>query len=158
LGGEPEAAPPADPLASLTQDLLLAANELRNRLLDDALIVQVSADDPLLRALREQYGPWRAWSSRGRRAVNLHIPAPRLARQQERRYWPKIGTRPLRRCVAPLKSWSVCRRHRDELRALIATFRAQMRWTQRLRESSLPHSAPCRRCWASPIHCSPPIQ
>ncbi len=137
LGGEPEAALPADPLASLTQDLLLAANELRNRLLDDALIVQVSADDPLLRALREQYGPVAGMVEPvGGGLFNLHIPAPRLARQQEAALLAQdwnATTQALRRAAQELVGLPVG--IEDELRALIATFRAQMRWTQRLRES-----------------------
>ena len=139
FGPKTEPATPLDPLTSLTQDLLLAANELRNRLLDDALIVQASGDDPLLRAVQKHYGPQEGIVERlGGGLYNLHVPVPHLVRQQEAALlsqdWNAI-TQALRRAAQKLVGLPAD--IEDELRALVAAFRAQMHWTQRLRESFL---------------------
>ena len=136
-GGEAEAEQPADPLADLTQDLLLAANELRNRLVDDALIVQVSANDPLLAACRrDDARPAGCVEPLGGGLYNLHVPVPRLARRQEAALlaqdWGEI-TQALRRAAQDLLG--LPRDIEGELRGLIADFRAHMGWRQRLRES-----------------------
>jgi len=137
FGGEPKSATEPDPLATLTQDLLLSANELRNRLLDDALIAQASADDPLLRALRKHYGGAEGIVEPvGNGLYNLHVPVPRLVRQQETAMlaqdWGEV-TQALRRAAQGLLG--LPSGIEGELRARIADFRAQMRWPQRLREA-----------------------
>jgi hypothetical protein len=134
LGTEPELAPAPNPLANLTQDLLLGANELRNRLLDDALIVRASADDPLLHTLRERSAG--VVEPLGDGLYNLHVPVPRRVRQQEgallAQDWGEV-TQTLRRAARGLTGLPPD--IEGELRALIADFRRQMGWGQRLRES-----------------------
>ncbi|MBM3187882.1 MAG: GTPase domain-containing protein [Chloroflexi bacterium] len=131
-----------DPLASLSQDLLLSANELRNRLLDDALIVQATEGDPLLAAVRAEasrpapdgLAPLVEPLDSG--LYNLHVPAPRAIREQEAvilaQDWQEV-TAVLREAAERLLGLPLD--IEEELRALVGQFRAGMGWAQRLRET-----------------------
>ena len=125
-----------DPLATLSQGLLLSANELRNRLLDDALIVQVAEGEPLLAAVRAQGAPGILIEPLDSGLYNVHIPVPRAVRRQEAAIlaqdWEGI-TATLRRTAERLVGLPAD--IEEELRALVADFRAEMGWMQRLRES-----------------------
>ena len=81
-------APPPDLSSSLSQDLLLAANALRNSLMDDALIVPVGRNDALLDQVRavlrgNPAQPVPLIEALDKGTYNLHIPAPDSVRQRE---------------------------------------------------------------------------
>ena len=135
------AAPQADPLSALSQDLLLSANELRNRLLDDALIVQVNEGDPLLRAARTEFGAADESTAPVVEPLdsglyNVHVPVPHIVREQEgailAQDWQET-VHVLQDAAQHLLGLPVD--IEDELHALVAEFRACMGWAQRLRES-----------------------
>lgn len=133
--------PPAPPDLSgaVTQGLLLAANELRNRLLDDKLIVPVTRDDALFaEAERLQ----RAASASvtieplGSGRYNLHVPAPYAVQRQEAALlaqdWAMTTAR-LRTAAEELVG--LPGDIERELTDAVLSFRQDMAWSQRLREA-----------------------
>lgn len=127
----------------LGRDLLLSANGLRNRLMDDALIVRVTQGDELLNAarhtLRQGAGGHTAGpriESLGGGTYNLHFAAPDAVRGQEEAMlaqdWEST-TRVLREAVGELVGLPMG--VEQELRAQIADFRQGMSWRQRTREA-----------------------
>ncbi len=133
--------PAPDPEAALSQDLLLAANVLRNRLMDDRLIVRVARKDPLFSAVER--ARWSAASAdapiveaSGEGTFNLHIHVPPIVRQQEEallaQNWGAIAQelRAVAHTLLGLPSDI-----EEELKALVVEFRAQMGWRERLHET-----------------------
>jgi hypothetical protein len=131
----------ADLPSTLSQDLLLAANALRNSLMDDALIVSVGRNDALLERVRETLRAGRAdpaplIEALDKGAYNLHIPAPDVVRRCEpemlRQDWTRVAAtlhEVANRLVGlPLDI-------ERELRASVIEFRQRMGWLQRLRET-----------------------
>jgi hypothetical protein len=135
------AGPALDPEALLSQDMLLAANVLRNRLMDDRLIVRVTRQDPLFSAVeRSRSGAPAADAPiiepTGEGTLNLHIQVPAVARQQESTLlaqdWEAI-TQEFRQVAHQLLGLPTD--IEQELRALVVEFRAQMGWQERMREA-----------------------
>ena len=127
----------AEPEETLSHDLLLSANALRNRLLDDALILRVSKDHPLVEASRAaRMVTDTIIEPLGAGLFNLHVPAPSIVREHEEAMlaqdWAQT-TEVLRRAAKQLLGMPTD--IEDELASLIRQFRAEMGWTQRLRES-----------------------
>ena len=85
--------PPRDLHAELGRSLLEAANALRNRLVDDHLIVRVGEDDALYRAAREAARAAGRRGDEGEAPVgvealggglyNLHVPVPQAVQREE---------------------------------------------------------------------------
>ena len=140
--GTREGAPPAEDLEKQVQhDLLMAANAVRNRLLEEPLVVQVRGDHPLLaraRSLAEasnaEQRPVVEAVSRG--VFALQVPTPALARQRVAEVlaedWQAISAQ-LDRAATDLVSLPAGI-DRD-LREKVIQFRQEMGWGQRLRES-----------------------
>jgi hypothetical protein len=121
---------------------------MRNRLLDDALIVRVSEGDPLLADMRAlgvpllvrregmELPPAPIIEPLGSGLYSLHVPVPESVRALESSLvaqdWESV-TRILGEATAGLVG--LPGDIEDELREMIVTFRQGMRWTQRLRES-----------------------
>jgi len=136
--------PPAEAKPNLEQDLLLAANALRNRLMDDALIVRAGSDDALLQATRRAERQTDKESPPvdvvieplGIRTYNLHFSAPRLVQQQEQALlaqdWERISAE-LGEAAHALVGLPPD--IESELRALVLRFRDQMSWHQHVREA-----------------------
>lgn len=123
---------------ALSQSLLEAANNLRNRLMDDHLIVQVSAQDDLYRAVRAagQVGPAvPAVEAVGPGLYNLHFPVPQAVQREEgvlrHQDWHAVS-RSLQEAVPGLVG--LPEGIAEELRAAVRAFRSGMTVTQRLRE------------------------
>lgn len=138
----PSAPPgPNDLPESLGQSLLLAANALRNRLLDTSLIVRASRHDAILEAARAalngrdlpegalrleavDHGVW-----------NIHLNAPDLVAQQlgymAEQDWPAVA-HDLQAAADGLIG--LPGNIRNELRQAVLTFRGRMSLGQRLRE------------------------
>jgi hypothetical protein len=138
-------APAGDVRAELENDLLLAANDLRNRLMDDPLIVPVSGDAPLLRqacALAREAGPGEAAlpviESLGGAGghYNVHLAVPAVVREQAAALlaqdWAEVS-RVLRAGAADLAGLPA--EIEDELRQSVRAFRGEMGIWQRLRET-----------------------
>jgi hypothetical protein len=134
--------PPVEVLRErLGRDLLLSANALRNRLMDDALIMRVGEGDELLRAVEsvardegDDTGPMIEPLGSG--TYNLHLPAPERVRAQEETMLAQdwaATTRTLQRAVHELVGLPTG--VEQELRAQIADFRQSMSWQQRVREA-----------------------
>ena len=126
---------------TLEQDLLLAANGLRNQLLDDHLIVRVGTGDAFLAISRmaaqdttEGHGP--TIESVGRGAHNVHIPVPEAVRKLEDEMlgqdW-EATSQVLQRAARDLAGLPAG--IGAELRRSVESFRSQMNWRQRLRET-----------------------
>ncbi len=137
-----EAEPAPEDLESCVgQDLLLAANALRNRLLEGSLVVQVRAREPLLERAQ-------AWLRRGgapgvvsveplgRGLFNLHIPTPALAQAQHARLlerdWAAV-TAQLEGAAPGLVGLPAGIER--ELRQAVLRFRQDMGLGQRMRET-----------------------
>jgi len=137
--------PPRDLHAELGRSLLEAANALRNRLVDDHLIVRVGEDDALYRAAREAARAAGRRGDEGEAPVgvealggglyNLHIPVPQAVQREEQALlnqdWEAI-TSTLRGAVPDLVG--LPEGVTDELRDQVRDFRAEMPLAQRLRE------------------------
>ncbi|MHB1356054.1 MAG: hypothetical protein ACYCZF_08785 [Anaerolineae bacterium] len=130
-----------DPEALLSQDMLLSANGLRNRLMDDHLIVRVTRQDPLFAAAERARANMPAPDApviepTGEGTLNLHLLVPAVARQQEATLlvqdW-EATTQEFRRVSHLLLGLPTD--IEEELRALVIQFRAQMSWQGRLRET-----------------------
>jgi hypothetical protein len=141
-GPRAKAGPALDPEALLSQDMLLAANALRNRLMDDKLIVRVTRQDPLYSAVeRARAGAPAADAPliepTGEGTLNLHLQVPSVARQQGATLlaqdWGAI-TQEFRQVAHQLLGLPTD--IEQELRALVVEFRAQMGWQERLRETA----------------------
>jgi len=139
LGLRERAEPPPDLSDAVSQGLLLAANELRNRLLDDHLIVPVSHEDALLTELQEAQpqGPMPyTLEALGNGRYNLHVPAPGVVREQEaalmQQDWERTSAR-LREAARSLVG--LPGDIERELTASVLAFRHDMGWRQRLREA-----------------------
>lgn len=141
-GARPEAEAPRDPARDMERDVLLSANALRNRLLDDHLILQVRSGDVLLAEARalaadDGLGPLRPVVERlGHGSYTVHVPVPDLARALEpalmAQDWESLsGT--LRGVVPDLVG--LPKGIESELRQAVIAFRQRMNWRQRLRES-----------------------
>ncbi len=131
----------SDPEAALSQDLLLSANTLRNRLMDDHLIIRVTRKDALYAATEAilkgaplDEAPVIEPSGSG--TVNLHIPVPQAIQNQDqvllKQDWEATTTE-LRQTAHELMG--LPSDIEDELKALVIEFRAQMSWQDRLRET-----------------------
>lgn len=130
-----------DPQEGLTHSLLVAANALRNRLMDDWLIVRVGRDDALLGDVdrvtrRETAGqalPTREPLDGG--TLNLHFAVPDCVQAREQdileQDWDRVVAR-LQETVPDLVG--LPESLAEELRESVQTFRGEMRWPQRLRE------------------------
>ena len=134
-------APTLDPQAVLSQDLLLAANTLRNRLMDDRLIVRVAHEDPLYASAQQArrsdavaVSPVIEFS--GASTYNLHIAVPRIIHAQEEMLlaqdWEEISQE-LRETAHALLGLPTD--IEGELVALVVEFRGRMGWRERLREA-----------------------
>lgn len=138
MGEAPDEEASPDPTSELERDLLNAANALRNRLLDDHLIVRVTADDPLLRESRAeaaQEGAAAQVESLGGGVFNVHLPAPAAVRAREgallAQDWAAV-TRDLRAVAHDLVGLPAD--IEEDLAAIVARFRAGMGWRERVRE------------------------
>ncbi|HUS80356.1 MAG TPA: GTPase domain-containing protein [Armatimonadota bacterium] len=134
---EPRAAAP-DLHAELTQSLLEAANNLRNRLMDDPLILRVSAEDDLMREVRTASragATLPAVEAVGPGVVNLHFAVPQAVRRGEEALrnqdWPAIR-RTLQEAVPELAG--LPEGITQDLRTTVRAFRGGMSVGQRLRE------------------------
>ncbi len=136
-------APPASPdlESQVSLDLMLAANALRNRLLEDTLIVRLEARDSLVDAARALQQPDQAEApvlieSLGRGLVNLHIAAPALARPYQaallQRDWAALAAR-LEEAASDLVGLPAGIER--ELRQEVVRFRREMGLGQRMRET-----------------------
>lgn len=129
------------PEVALSQDLMLSANELRNRLMDDHLIIRTTRKDALYTAV-EQFSTLTGNSASpvieptGSGTCNLHIPVPeaisRLGDTLLAQDW-EATTQELRHTAHQLVGLPTD--IEDELRALVIEFRSQMGWQERLRET-----------------------
>jgi hypothetical protein len=137
-----EAAPtPLDLASRVSHDLLLAANALRNRLLDDTLIIQLPAHDPLLdrvkgRHQRESEATSIVAESMGQGLLNLRVPAPALARPHQQalidRDWSAVAAR-LESAASTLVGLPAGIER--ELRESVLRFRQEMGLGNRIRET-----------------------
>jgi len=127
-------------MPSLTTDLLSGASDLRNRLLDDSLIVRVANGDALAREARQGMRDGR-WSEAriepvGRMESNVHIPVPRSVRGLEAELadqdWDGIA-RTLSESVPDLVG--LPENLEEEMRASVLSFRRSMGLRQKLRET-----------------------
>ncbi len=141
LTGLTEPAPPQEARTTLDENLLMAANGLRNRLMDDALIVRAGNDDTLLQDMRaqRQSGPPPTdvvIEPLSDRTYNMHFRAPKLVQQQEQALltqdWEGISLE-LREAARSLVGLPPD--IEAELRALVQRFRDQMSWHQHVREA-----------------------
>ncbi|NLD72669.1 MAG: hypothetical protein GX649_08125 [Chloroflexi bacterium] len=127
--------PPRDLHAELGRSLLEAANALRNRLVDDHLIVRVGEGDDLYRAARAAVSDGSTVESLGGGAYNLHVPVPQAVQREEEALlnqdWEAI-TRTLRAEVPDLVG--LPEGVTEELREQVRGFRSEMPFGQRLRE------------------------
>ncbi len=141
LGARDEPPPPEDLHQQVEHDLLMAANAVRNRLLEEPLVIQVRADDPLLARARElgdapdtAQAPIVEAISRG--VFALQVPTPPVARQRQGEVlaadWATI-TQQLSQAAFDLVSLPAGI-DRD-LREKVVAFRQAMGWDQRLRET-----------------------
>ncbi|MHB9034747.1 MAG: CBS domain-containing protein, partial [Anaerolineae bacterium] len=125
---------------ALTRDLMLSANTLRNRLMDDHLIILVTRKDNLYSATESLrlHPPGQApvIEPAGPGMINLHIPVPQAIQNREQalleQNWEAITTE-LRQTAHQLMGLPTD--IEDELRALVVAFRTQMTWQDRLRET-----------------------
>ncbi len=138
VGEAPDEPAPPDPTVELERDLLNAANALRNRLLDDHLIVRVTADDPLLREARAEAaeeGGAAQVEPLGGGVFNVHLTAPAAVRAREAdllaRDWTAV-TRDLRAVAHDLVGLPAD--IEEDLAAIVTRFRAGMGWRERVRE------------------------
>ncbi|MGI6377097.1 MAG: hypothetical protein ACOX3S_14020 [Anaerolineae bacterium] len=139
LGLRERVEPAPDLSDAVTQGLLLAANEVRNRLLDDHLIVSVSRDDALLvelQAARSEGALSATIEALGDGRYNLHVPAPSAVQQQEatlmRQDWQATTAR-LREAARSLVG--LPGDIERELTDSVLAFRRDMGLGQRLREA-----------------------
>jgi len=141
LGAREEPPPPEDFREQVEHDLLVAANAVRNRLLEEPLVIQMRADDPLLaraRALADATDtiqePIVEAVSRG--VFALQVPTPPVARERLSEVlaadWGTITQR-LSQAASDLVSLPAGI-DRD-LREKVVAFRQAMGWGQRLRET-----------------------
>jgi hypothetical protein len=138
MGEVPEETATPDPTAELERDLLNAANALRNRLLDDHLIVRVTDGDPLLREARvvaaEEHDAAQV-EALGGGVFNVHLRAPDAVRAQEGELlaqdWAAV-THDLRTVAHGLVGLPAD--IEEDLAAIVERFRAGMGWRERLRE------------------------
>jgi len=130
---------PADVGQALSQSLLEAANGLRNRLLDQHLVVSVRADDSLYARAYEAAlsgGGSPAIEPLGANLYDLHFQAPIAVRRQEsalrQQDWPAISEQ-LQAAVPGLVG--LPDGIADELRGAVRGFRKAMTFGQRAREA-----------------------
>ncbi len=126
----------------LTHDLLASANRLRNRLMDDQLIIRVPTGDPLVGQVRRTLagsgsaGPKVVIETVESGTLNLHVPVPAVVRQRQddilEQDWERIGGT-MRRAVPSLAGLPP--EIEDELRGLVAELRARMSWQERALET-----------------------
>ncbi|NLV73906.1 MAG: GTPase domain-containing protein [Chloroflexi bacterium] len=137
----PKPAVKMDPEAVLSQDLQLSANTLRNRLMDDRLILRLTRRDELYhaaeharRSLPDATAPLIEPSGEG--TVNVHVSVPDAVQRQEGAMvdqdWEAI-TAMLRGTAHDLVGLPTD--IEDELRALVIDFRSRMPWQEQLRET-----------------------
>ncbi len=133
--------PPVALETRVTHDLLLAANALRNRLLEDTLIIRLSRRDPLLeqaQAALQRDGDTLGIvvEPLGRGLYNLHIPVPALVRPHQEallaRNWEAVTER-LEEAATTLVGLPTGIEH--ELRESVLRFRHEMGFRQRMRET-----------------------
>ena len=141
-GSKEPPVPAQNPEAVLSHDLLLAANTLRNRLMDDHLIVPVTRKDSLYTSverakahLQPDKAPFVEPVGIGG-TFNLHIPVPAIIQAQEgallTQDW-EATTQELQQTAHQLMGLPVD--IEDELRSLVIQFRSQMSLSDRLRET-----------------------
>ena len=126
----------------LSHDLLAAANGLRNRLMDDQLIIRVPVGDTLVGRVRRTLAESRATrpavliETVEPGALNLHVPVPAIVTQRQgdilEQDWEKIAGI-MRRAVSSLAGLPPD--IEAELRGLVAQLRGQMRWQERALET-----------------------
>jgi len=130
---------PPDLSAAVTQGLLLAANELRNRLLDDKLIVPVTREDALLDEVeREQRGAPESVviEPLGGGRYNLHVSAPAVVRNQESALMMQDWATTTARLHAAAEDLVGLPGDLErELTGAVRSFRHDLPWGQRLREA-----------------------
>jgi hypothetical protein len=133
---EPEP-PPPDPQEALSSDLLVTASELRNRLMDDALIVRVSGDDDLYRLARgDGAEDVLRVEPLSRDVYNLHFRVPDVVQDQEAALLAQDWEATLDAVRGAARDLvGLPRDIEDELRASVIAFRRGMNWRQRLRET-----------------------
>jgi len=131
-----------DPQEVLAHDLLLAANGLRNDLLAGQLVVQTQASDVLAhraQALAQQLGESQhspAVERLARGLVNVHIPEPELLASERAALTAQDWSEVTDRLSASARA--LAGMPRDIERELIdaaTSFRQEMNWRQRLRET-----------------------
>jgi hypothetical protein len=144
LGLRERPEPHPDLSGAVTRGLLLAANELRNRLLDDKLIVPVTRDDALLIELQQRASalpepaslPAVPIEALGGGRYNVHVPAPVAVQQQEAALlaqdWERTTAR-LREAAEALVGLPGDLER--ELTDSVTAFRRDLAWGQRLREA-----------------------
>jgi len=135
-----ESPPRQDLYTTLAQSLLASANGLRNRLMDDTLILRATPADALYRAVRD----YRERDSTGLPlvealgdgVVNLHVRVPQPVRTAEEEMlaqdWDAIAAR-LQSAVPDLVG--LPEGITIELRKRVRAFRQGMAWPQRVREA-----------------------
>jgi hypothetical protein len=129
----------------IAQDLLSAANALRNALLDDWLIVPVAPGDELVAQARahaqtltrkQQQAPVPQVEPVSRRLVNVHIPLPQALAPARAALlaqdWPAIAQELV---GAAEELVGLPDTIEQELRQAVYTFRANMSWLQAVRET-----------------------
>lgn len=136
LGMQEPPEPPRDIAQALREDLLVAAGELRNRLIEGDLIVQASPGDRLVEAARAAYDQGARVEALDHRIWHVHVPAPDLVQE----HIPGMLAQDWDRARDSLAqaSQSLVGMPQDieaELREAISGFRAQMGWGRRLREA-----------------------
>jgi hypothetical protein len=137
-----EATPAPVALETLvTHDLLLAANALRNRLLEDTLILRLSQREPLLKQAqaalqRDGEALGIVIEPLGRGLYNLHIPVPPLVRPHQEallgRNW-EVVTERLEEAATELVGLPVG--IEQDLREAVLRFRREMGFRERMRET-----------------------
>jgi len=126
----------------LTHDLLAAANALRNRLMDDQLIVRVPVDDDLAKRVRQQLDRGDGASSQPLietvepGILNLHVPVPGIVMQDQdavlAQDWERIAGQ-VRTAVPSLAGLPP--EIEAELKGLVAQLRERMSWQEKALET-----------------------
>lgn len=133
--------PPPDLQQTLGQDLLLAANALRNSLMDDALIVSVGRNDALLDQVRAEVragglDPAPLIEPLDKGTYNVHVPAPDVVRQRK----DQMLTQDWQGTAGTLQEIArglvgLPEDIERELKASVHEFRSKMSFLERLRET-----------------------
>jgi hypothetical protein len=136
LGLTERPAPPPDLKAALRADLLVSAGDLRNRLIEGDLIVQVTPGDDLAQAASAARQAGARVEALDREILHVHVPAPEIVKEHIPGMLAQDWDRArgvLEQAVDGLVGMPAD--VETELRASISEFRASMGVGRRLREA-----------------------